>query len=228
MSTTTTNLGLVKPEYSDTADVQEINQNMDKVDDAVGAAQNSFAILADGNAHAAILSGQFVYVRNHDTLSEGLYNARAAIPTNGALSTSNLTAVPGGGLNTLMNEINGLSGSVSLVYYSGPYTEGLAEQNIKYKISGKLLIVNGLIKLNSNASLEKGYAAYTGLPIPSKVKPIVGSSRTSNDAAILGGVVITSSSSENNNIIVFYFNKLNGEYVRAGQELVFTIIYPID
>lgn len=113
MSTTTTNLGLVKPEYSDTADVQEINQNMDKVDDAVGAAQNSFAILADGNAHAAILSGQFVYVRNHDTLSEGLYNARAAIPTNGALSTSNLTAVSGGGLNALNDSIRYLINNVA-------------------------------------------------------------------------------------------------------------------
>ena len=101
MSTTTANLGLVKPDYSDTPDVQEINQNMDKVDGAVGAVQNSFAILANGNTHAAILSGQFVYVRNHDTLSDGLYAAKSAIPTNGSLSTSNLSSAANGGMNAL-------------------------------------------------------------------------------------------------------------------------------
>lgn len=115
MSTTTTNLGLAKPEYSDTADVQEINQNMDKIDSAVGAAQDSFAILADGNTHAAIASGQFVYVRGHATLEDGLYSATAAIPANGALSTSNLAAVPGGGLNALGTSLNRIaSGSVDV------------------------------------------------------------------------------------------------------------------
>lgn len=105
MSTTTTNLGLVKPEYADTADVQVINQNMDKIDDAIGGVMGSIAIVANGNTHAAIASGQYVYVLNHSTLAEGLYRATAAIAANATLSTSNLTAVSGGGLNAVTQNI---------------------------------------------------------------------------------------------------------------------------
>ena len=61
------------------------------------------AILANNNTHAAIASGQYVYVRGHGSLSEGLYMATAAIAANGTLSTSNLTAVSGGGLNSLIS-----------------------------------------------------------------------------------------------------------------------------
>ena len=65
------------------------------------ASPESIAIVANGNTHAAIPAGQFVYVRNHSSLSEGLYQATAAIATNATLSTSNLTAVSGGGLNAI-------------------------------------------------------------------------------------------------------------------------------
>lgn len=63
------------------------------------------AILANNNTHAAIASGQYVYVRGHGSLSEGLYMATASIAANGTLSTSNLTAVSGGGLNALNSDI---------------------------------------------------------------------------------------------------------------------------
>jgi len=63
------------------------------------------AIVANGNTHAAIASGQFVYVRNHSTLAEGLYKATAAIGTNAALSTSNLAADTSGGLNDLQGQV---------------------------------------------------------------------------------------------------------------------------
>lgn len=59
------------------------------------------AILANNNTHTAIASGQYVYVRGHSTLTEGLYKATAAVAANGTLSTSNLTAVSNGGLNAL-------------------------------------------------------------------------------------------------------------------------------
>lgn len=113
MSTTTTNLGLVKPDYSDTADVQEINQNMDKIDGASGGIMKSIAIVANGNTHAAIASGQYVYVRNHGTLSEGLYRASSAIAANGALSNSNLTADTTGGLNALKSNVDTVNSGLS-------------------------------------------------------------------------------------------------------------------
>lgn len=63
--------------------------------------ENGIAIVAVGNTHSAITTGQFVYVRNHDTLSAGIYTAKSNIAANATLSTSNLTAVPNGGLNAL-------------------------------------------------------------------------------------------------------------------------------
>ena len=65
----------------------------------------SIAIIANGDTHAAITSGQYVYVQNHSTLTEGLYAASSAIAANEALSASNLTAVGSGGLNALLGKI---------------------------------------------------------------------------------------------------------------------------
>ena len=54
MATTTTNLGLTKPAYTDDADVMDINGNMDVIDAAVGALptgktlQGQISDLADG------------------------------------------------------------------------------------------------------------------------------------------------------------------------------------
>lgn len=110
MATQTSNLGLTKPAYSETADIADINNNMDKVDAAVHGVQNGMAILANGNVHSAVTSGQYVYVRNHGTLAEGLYTATTNISTNATLSTSNLTAVPNNGaLNTLRDDVTSLN-----------------------------------------------------------------------------------------------------------------------
>lgn len=68
------------------------------------ATPESLAIVSNGDTHEAIASGQYVYVRGHSTLAEGLYTARAAIAVNGTLSLSNLAAVSNGGLN-LLNSI---------------------------------------------------------------------------------------------------------------------------
>ena len=105
MATTTTNLGLTKPATSDKVDVLQLNGNFDILDSAVNGSQGAIAIMANGNTHVAIASGQFVYVRKHSSLSEGLYTATAAIAASGALSSSNLSAVSGGGLNALLGKI---------------------------------------------------------------------------------------------------------------------------
>lgn len=96
MATTTTNLGLTKPAYSDTADIAVINANMDKIDTAANGLEAGIAIVSNNNTHAAVSKGQYVYVRNHGTLSEGVYKANSNIAANGTLSGSNLTAVSGG------------------------------------------------------------------------------------------------------------------------------------
>lgn len=73
--------------------------------DQIDAAESAIAIVSIGSTHAAITSGQYVYVREHGTLAEGLYRATANIAANGTLSSSNVTAVSGGGLNALNSNI---------------------------------------------------------------------------------------------------------------------------
>lgn len=125
MATQTSNLGLTKPAYSETADIADINNNMDKVDAAVHGVQNGMAILANGNVHSAVTSGQYVYVRNHGTLAEGLYTATTNISTNATLSTSNLTAVPNNGaLNTLRDDVTSLNSNLATKAKSALLTWG--------------------------------------------------------------------------------------------------------
>ena len=74
-------------------------------ENSLAATQDGLAIVANGNTHAAIASGQFVYVKNHGSLAEGLYVANSAIGTNATLTTSNLTPDGSGGLNALKAKI---------------------------------------------------------------------------------------------------------------------------
>ena len=76
-----------------------------KAETSVNALEDGLAIVANGNTHAAIASGQFVYVKNHGSLAEGLYVANSAIGTNANLTTSNLTPDGSGGLNALKAKI---------------------------------------------------------------------------------------------------------------------------
>ena len=76
------------------------------------AIEQGIAILATGNTHAAITSGQYVFVRNHSTLANGLYKASANIAANAALSTSNLVADSSGGLNSLKAGLDTLNSNM--------------------------------------------------------------------------------------------------------------------
>ena len=110
-----TNLNMYLPENSDMQDVSQLTYNFDTLDGVVGsgvsgtrsigsalaATDNAIAIVSTGNTHSAITAGQFVYVKDHGTLSEGLYKASSNISANATLSGSNLTAVTGGGLNAV-------------------------------------------------------------------------------------------------------------------------------
>ena len=106
MASYTSNLNLKKPALTDDALVTDLNDNSDKLDAAISAGSGAIAIVSVGNTHAAISSGQYVYVRQHGSLSEGLYKATTNIAANGTLSGSNLTAVSGGGLNAVYSALS--------------------------------------------------------------------------------------------------------------------------
>lgn len=119
----TTNLNLVKLAGTEKLKTfpNSHNGNLDAIDAAFGAGfgvgtapnvntsinnlADGLAIVSDNNTHAAITSGQYVYVRNHGSLAEGLYVATANIAANGTLSGSNLTADSSGGLNSLNSKL---------------------------------------------------------------------------------------------------------------------------
>lgn len=110
MATTyTDNLNLQQPDLDDDALITVINNDMAIIDKAVNGVQDGLAIVANGNTHVAISAGQFVYVRNHTTLTEGLYVASSNIAANATLSTSNLTADSAGGLNALNSKIGAVA-----------------------------------------------------------------------------------------------------------------------
>jgi len=149
MATQTTNLGLTKPGYDEAADVvPAVNNNMDTLDEKMGAVpantsvqaqitanaqaiaklDESIAIVSIGNTHAAIAAGQYVYIKGHGTLAEGLYTASSAISANATLSNSNVTAVSGGGLNALNSKFTMKTKSVSST--SGAYKLSNGYKNV--------------------------------------------------------------------------------------------------
>lgn len=124
--TETTNLGLKKIDGSE--NWRQIfdyhNDSMDKADSTVAAVQDGLAIVANGNTHASVAKGRFVYVRNHSTLAEGLYKASSAIQTNGELTASNLTAAGSGGLNDLQEQVISLNSNIPSVVNNLTSTSG--------------------------------------------------------------------------------------------------------
>ncbi len=157
MATSTTNLNLSKPAYTDPADIAVINDNMDKLDGAVNGVEDGLAIVANGNTHAAVAAGQFVYVRNHSSLAQGVYKATTAIAANGALSTSNLTADASGGLNALKSDIDALNSNLTTVTNISSSVSGLHEGVNAVRIDANTVVGNYTFSENM-----RGYATKNG------------------------------------------------------------------
>ena len=104
-------------------------------------AEGAIAIMATGDTHAKIDSGQFVYVKGHSSLSEGLYKATAAINANGALSTSNLSAQSSGAANALQSQIDTLNSKFpfNVFYTELPVTSMSSWQEQNHTVSGTVL-----------------------------------------------------------------------------------------
>lgn len=177
MATYTTNLSLKKPDQSDKIRIADINGNMDDVDAAFGAigtssvatqlgkVESGIAIVSVGNVHGAIAAGEFVYVRGHGTLAEGLYTANSAISTNGSLTSSNLTAVSGGGLNAVNNmlispeELTGIESnrtSLTINAVSAFRIGKLVIANIRFttteSTASALVLIKGMPKVDTTLS----------------------------------------------------------------------------
>ena len=97
---------------------------------SINGIEDAIAIVANNNTHAAISKGQYVYVKNHGTLAEGLYKATSNIAANAALSSANLTADSSGGLNDIIYQIanpeyyNITAGNDVIIYRQKAYKFG--------------------------------------------------------------------------------------------------------
>ena len=110
----TPNINLVKPLGTDRALVSVINDNSDKIDAFAGSTntnmantQAGYAIVVDGNnAPKAITAGQYLFIKNHSTLSAGGYHATANIANGAAITSSNVAADADGVVNGAFSALN--------------------------------------------------------------------------------------------------------------------------
>lgn len=96
-----------------TSIVNAVNSLKDETDTHLTEVQDGLAIISNGDTHVAIPANQYVFVKNHNSLTNGLYKAKSAIGANAALSTSNLTADPAGGLNDIKSQIDTLNSNLA-------------------------------------------------------------------------------------------------------------------
>ena len=78
--------------------------NIHNITDTDNKIESAIAIIADGNTHATITAGQYVYIKNHTALTEGLYKALASTPANDPIAASSVVAVPNGLANAALEE----------------------------------------------------------------------------------------------------------------------------
>ena len=194
MATNTTHYNLAKPAYTEPADIGVINGDMDLIDSALhdhdttlGKVEGSIAIVATGNTHAAITSGQYVYVKEHTALADGLYTASTNISKNATLSSSNLTAVSGGGMNALKAYVDSLNSNIGSTTFTATAvtSRGTILSGGAYT-AGKLLIIQFTFKSASSATNSPGIvninkslpcdAALTAIDITSGISSAITSS----------------------------------------------------
>lgn len=144
---------------------------------AIANVEDGLAIVANGNTHAAVASGQFVYVKNHSTLADGLYRATAAIATNGALSTSNLAADASGGLNALKASVDSLNSKITTVSngwasVNSGFSSQISRDSIKFiKRADGVCMVFGEFDVSSDISAVARTPIFEGFPRTSFTYP---------------------------------------------------------
>lgn len=92
----------------------------------IAALGSGLAVISEGDTHGPITAGQYVYIRNHSSLTEGLYKAKTDINTDGSLLGN--VAIVNGLLNTPTPEIviwrgwvNGTNVSIKPKIFSPTY-----------------------------------------------------------------------------------------------------------
>ena len=117
MASTTTNLGLTKPAYSDDADISDINGNMDLIDAEAGKVRANVAANYDSSETYAV--GDYCL---HDG---SLYKCTTAISSPESWTAGHWTQIKiAGELSSLSDHIATLQGKISASDISGTISNG--------------------------------------------------------------------------------------------------------
>ena len=86
------------------AQIGGVKNTLNQLDDSQDAIEDAIAYVQEGDtASRTYTAGQFVYLKNHATLAEGLYTVNSGGIPSGTTVTGHLTEDPSGGLNSLKN-----------------------------------------------------------------------------------------------------------------------------
>ena len=112
------------PGLTDNYTVPQKETDLEDFDTFTGSA---IAIISNGNTHVLIPKDMFVYIHDHSTLSNGLYQniSGADIAANATLSSSNVELTSGGGLNQLKTSLLQPDGRITVPTGSTGVTKGL-------------------------------------------------------------------------------------------------------
>lgn len=131
----TTNIKLYKPSGNDYVSVErDLNENYEKIDEAVGNNSNAIAIIIDGNTSTAdVIAGNFVFVRNSTItgVTDGLYTANNNVAHGTAFGQADLTAASNGGLNALNDHLAKFDSLIEIQSLTlNPNVDGQGETNV--------------------------------------------------------------------------------------------------
>lgn len=154
--TPTPNLGLRIPLGTDPASVDDINYNSNALDTAIGdigstsvadqlmasdsglsSTQAGMAIVVNGNtAPRAISAGQYLYIKNHSSLSAGGYHATANIANGAAITSSNVAADADGVVNGAFSALNSKITDNTVTSINSSSIPSYVSGTIKYSVKG--------------------------------------------------------------------------------------------
>ncbi len=133
---------------SDALDV--VNDAIYDVGERVDNTQAGIAIVADGADHMSIGAGQYVYIKNHATLAEGMYISNEAIPANTAITAAMVTSDSNGGLNSLKENIVSLNNQIDTAYFTSYAIPANSSQNFTIPNNTRAVMFSAGLNANRN------------------------------------------------------------------------------
>ena len=160
MASTTTNLGLTKPAYSDDADISDINGNMDLIDAEAGKVRANVAANYDSSETYAV--GDYCL---HDG---SLYKCSTAISSPEAWTAGHWTQIK------IAGELSTLNGKIGNLLFTKEYTVTPTDNSVVAYATSDMMTKYAQKDISSDiatyGTVIAVYATgYGGIPVPANV-----------------------------------------------------------